>query len=416
MSQPDVIPLHPSDLISDFMQVTATDDTPVLYRRWSAISLIAGALERRVWARVGGQLGKPRLTYPNMFVFLVGAPGVGKYIVEGVQELWREVKDGKAPIFHVSPSNMSKASMIDELAKSIRTHMPRSGPPIEYCSLLVAAEEFGAFLPSYDSSFITVLNKIWNCPPSYSETRRHGPAQEVIIEKPVMNILGGVQPAWLATTFPEEAWGLGLASRIIMVYGTTGEPADPFNEGADMQDERDDLIKGLAKLGILYGELAWDVNAAMTIVKWLKEGAPPAPTHSKLTSYCARRGLHLIKLAMISSVSRTRKVGVIEPIDVTRAMTWLLEVEKLMPDVFRAMIGKSDHQIIEELYNHTVSLYAMSGQKPIDEHRLINFLMMRVPSDKVAKILEVAEKSNMIERIGGTSTFRPKSRSEFGVE
>jgi P2-related tail formation protein len=106
-------------------------------------------------------------------------------------------------------------------------------------------------------------------------------------------------------------------------------------------------------------------------------------------------------------------VRYIELADVERAIGWLIEAERLMPDAFRAMIGKSDHQIIEELYMHLVNLYAMAKNNPVHVSKLFAFAMQRAPTDKVSKIIEVAERSNMIERIAGTDLYKPKARTEF---
>lgn len=413
MVEANVLPFAAHDLITDFMHMTSTDDTPELYRKWSAISLVAGALERRVWAQTGYRAGKPRYTYPNLFVFLVGAPGVGKYIIESVQELWIDAKASDGPAFHVAPSNLTKASLVDALLKAERTTL-KASPVFQYHSLLVAAEEFGVFLPTHDTNFISVLNKIYNCPDRYSETRRHGPAQEVFIENPVLNIIAGVQPSWLATVFPEEAWGMGLTSRIMMVYGAAGAPQNPFTEGREQAVERLRLVHHLTELSYLYGEIKWTAEAVDKIVYWwVNEGGSPRPAHSKLEHYCNRRILHAQKLAMISSVSRTLKVSKIEAYDVERAIIWLIEAEKLMPDVFRAMVGRSDHQIIEELYNHLVTLYAMSKNSPIHGSKLVAFLIQRVPSDKIRSIMDTSEQSGLMERVGGTDTYRPKSKAEF---
>lgn len=396
--------------------MTAKDDTPELFRKWAGISLVSGALERRVWTLVGNRGGQPRRTYPNIYTFLVGAPGVGKFIVEDVQDIWMEARDpldNKRAAFHVAPSNMTKASMMDRLSKSMQSFLPPTGAVYEYHSLLVAAEEFGVFLPTYDLDFIGVLNKVYNTPNIYTEERRYGPARELEIARPIMTILGGVQPTWMATVFPEEAWGMGLTSRIIMVYAGGGEPRDPFAEGKDMRVERTLLVEKLGKLSILYGELKWDSSASDKLTKWHMAGGPPTPSHSKLEHYCRRRTLHTIKLSIVSSISRTHRVGTIEALDVDRAINWLVEAEALMPDAFRSMVGRSDHQVVEELYNHLVALYSMSKQSPINESRLYAFLIQRVPSDKVSKILEVAERSNMVARIAGTETFIPRPRTEF---
>jgi hypothetical protein len=395
--------------------MTEADDTPYLFRKWSAISLVAGALERRVWTIVGHRGGEKRQTFPNLYVFLVGSPGVGKYIINTIQDLWRDITEpgttNKA--LHVADSNMTKASMVDSLAESIRSFMPPKGPPYEYHSLLVAAEEFGVFLPSYDTNFIAVLNDIYNASSVYSERRRHGPAKEVNIQNPLLNILGGVQPVWMNSVFPKEAWGMGLFSRVIMIYAAGGEPIDPFAEGSYRPIERKLLTQVLAKLSIMHGELKWSPEAQKMLTEWHMKGGPQAPTHSRLEHYCRRRTLHAIKLAMVSSVSRANKVDIIETTDVARAIDWLIEAEKVMPDIFRSMIGQSDHEVIEELYNHMVNLYAMSKGKPIHEHQMISFLIRRVPSEKISAIISAAERANMITRIGGTDTYRPEDRREF---
>ena len=397
------------------MEMTSTDDTPDLFRKWAAISMVAGALERRVWVEVGHRAGKPKVTFPNMYIFLVGAPGVGKFIVENIQELWSEVREPHTdnPAFQVAESNLTKASLMDRLANSQRSFLPPSGPPYEYNSLLVAAEEFGVFLPQYDLDFISVLNKVYNNPDTYSEMRRYGPAREIKIQYPMLNILAGVQPTWMASVFPEEAWGMGLTSRIIMAYGTSGEPRDPFTEGDSRPLQRVALIRSLSRLSSLYGRLPWRDEAAIMLRDWHIGGGKPCPTHSKLEHYCRRRTLHVIKLAIVSSISRTNSIRAIEEIDIERAIQWLIEAEKFMPDAFRSMIGKSDHQIIEELYQFIVSLYTSSRRNPIHEQRLYSFLLQRVPNDKIQKIIETTERSGMIARVVGTETYIPKPRTEF---
>jgi hypothetical protein len=400
------------------MQLTAGDDTPDLYRQWSAIALVAGAMERRVWTRVGNRGGQPRLAFPNLYTLLIGPPGVGKFIVEDIRDIWSSVNEPSSskPAFKVAPSNLTKASLIDRLAKSTQTRLPPEGPPVEYNSLLVAAEELGIFLPAYDLEFIGVLNGVYNNPTVYSEERRHGPSREVSIPFPQLNILGGVQPGWLASVFPEEAWGMGLTSRMIMIYSSEGHKHDLFTEGKDHSISRARIISRLSTISQLYGELEWTKEARDRLVTWHMADGPPTPQHSKLEHYCRRRTLHAIKLSVTSSISRTCRVGAIELIDVNRAIEWLLEAELHIPDVFRAMVGRSDHQIIEELYYYLLSLYKSAGNSPIHESRLFSFLSQRAPSDKVQKLLEIAERSNVLVRMAGTDTYRPQPRHEFNVE
>lgn len=415
---PSLVANNPSDLISDFMALTETDNTPDLFRRWCAISMVAGGLERRVWTIASSRGGQPQYTFPNLYTMLVAPPGVGKYIIEDIRELWSSAMEPgtSKSAFCVAPNNMTKASMIDRLAKSTRTRLLASGPPVEYNSLLIAAEEFGIFLPSYDQEFIGVLNGLYNNPPLYSEERRHGPVREVSISFPQLNILGGAQPGWLASIFPDLAWQMGLASRIIMVFAAEGPKADLFVQSTDNSSSRQQIIKRLGTLSQLYGEVEWAPEAITKISAWHKADGPPAPQHSRLADYNRRRTLHVIKLSLISAVSRPGRLAKIELIDVERAIEWLLEVEKYLPDIFRAMKGKSDAQVIEELYNYILGIYKQTGEKPVNQSKLYLFLSQSVPSEKIKGLLEIAERSNVIVRVAGTENYRPSPRHEFKVE
>ena len=402
-----------SDWITDFMTLTEGVNTPELFRLWSGISCVAGALERRVWAKVGVYH-----TFPNLYVLLVAAPAVGKFVINTVRELWYSAKHPltSGPAFCTAPDSITKAALIDRLAKCKQTFLPPNGSPLTYHSLLIAAEEFGVLMPGWDNEFIATLNSIYNNPTvPYAEERRHGPAREVSIENPCLNILGGAQPVWIGMTLPEEAWGMGLMTRIIMVYQSEGVYHPVFYEPETPEGLKASLAKRLGKLATLYGQFGWAADAAAYMQEMDEKGYPPTPTHSKLSHYVRRRRLHIIKLALVSACSRQSKM-VIELVDVKRAIRWILQAEALMPDIFRDMIGRSDSQVIEELHYFITSLWAKSKGQAVHESSLINFLSARVPSEKVLKLIEVAERSNVIERMAGTSTYKPRPKHDHGVE
>ena len=404
--------LEGRDFISDFLSMTDSVISPEIHRKWSGISCLAGALERRVWARVGS-----RLTYPNLYVMLVAPPGSGKYIIETVGELWHGVLEPgtKTKALRVAPRSMTKASLVDTLAKCKQLKLLPSGPPLEYHSMLIAAEEMSVLMPAYDLEYIGVLNEIYNNPTvPHTESRRTGAVREIEISFPQLNILAGVQPGWLGSVFPEEAWSTGLTSRMIMVYADAPPLKDIFDAGEDETELQEELLLRLGKVSQLYGEMAWDPDAEAKLRIWHLTGGPPAPTHSKLVYYKNRRTLNVIKLSLVSAVSRENPT--IGLLDVTRAISWLCEAENLMPDIFRAMVGKSDHQVIEELHYFLVGLWRTNGGKPIHESHLFGFLRQRVPSEKISKIIEVAERSSVVSRYAGTDTYKPMPRSDFGVE
>ena len=108
------------DLITDWFSYTSAtqdDRSPEIYRKWSGISLVAGAMERKVWVKTG-----MNRTYCNLYVLLVGPSGTGKFIVETVRTFWNDTKDPftQAKAFHVASDSLTKASLIDALGRARR--------------------------------------------------------------------------------------------------------------------------------------------------------------------------------------------------------------------------------------------------------------------------------------------------------
>jgi hypothetical protein len=142
--------------------------------------------------------------------------------------------------------------------------------------------------------------------------------------------------------------------------------------------------------------------------------------HSKLQNYNGRRILQYLKLLMIAAVSRsvlTELELVIRVDDIERARHWLLEAESFMPDIFREMKSKSDFQLIQELHFAMWTVYSARKKAPIHAEFIHAFLAERVPSEKIAKIIETAINTGMIQRLAGTTDqFSPKALVSYGVE
>ena len=387
------------DLISEmfsYFSSSADARSPVLFRRWAAISAVAASLERRVWVTTG--MWK---TYCNLFILFVAAPGTGKLVISSARRFMRAAKEPgtKSPAFKVAPTNMTKASLIDELAKSKQTRLTPSGTTTTYHSLYIAPEEFGAFLSTYDTAYIGLLNTIYNNEDVYDETRRYG-TKEVSLENPQINLISGVQPAFMSHFFPEEVWASGLARRIIMIFSAEKKINDPFKIFDLPEDLYERIERKLGRLSQLHGSLTWADDAQSYFRSWVLAGAKPEPEHSKLTGYNNTRVEFLIKLSGISAISRTCKLSAvsrIELLDIHRAIAWLLEAERFMPDVFKAMTGKNDMQIVEELWRFVVLEFEKGGRKGVGQEEVIRFLLDKAPQEKIAPVIKLALDAKMIE-------------------
>jgi len=270
-------------------------------------------------------------------------------------------------------------------------------------------------VPSHDLEFLNTLNHIFDGPRKYRENRRSR-SKQVDIEYPMLNILGGTQPAYLSSLLPEEAWGMGFTSRLIMVYSAESVPVELFDLKEHDTKLAEKLQLDLDAMGSLFGRVEWDPEVKAQTSAWAAAGLPPIPTHSRLQNYNARRLLHFLKLCTISSVSRSSDLLIKEE-DFLRAQQWLLEVEDKMPDIFREMNGKSDKQVIDDLHSYLWRLY-VRDKKPIHISRIVKFLQDKIPAEKVMRVLDLCQRSHTIERVAGTEDmFLPSVRDQLpGVE
>ena len=409
------------DWITEFLSYTDGVPSPEIFRLWSAITAVSGALERRVYANTG----RGRI-YPNLFTLLVGPPAAGKsQAISPVAALWMQAIQLLPPTeqFHIAPDNVTKAALVDALSRARGQRLFKAnditpGGLMEWHSMFIASPEFGVLIPRHDLEFLSVLNHIYDNPPYYREERRTLEGKNPDIFNPQLTILAGTQPDYLNSILPPEAWGMGFTSRIIMVYASTPPKIDLFAEETPGREKTaQGLARRLAGLSSLTGHFSWTAESKGALAEWYSSGMAPAPEHVSLTHYLGRRILHMVKLCMISAASRGESMEITGE-DFSRAKGWLLEVEALMPDVFRAMLSRNDANIIQELHYHLWRLWATvtpDKRSPVPEAAVYEYLNKRVPSEKIAKILEVAERSGVIVRSAGGG-FIPRPKSEHSGE
>jgi hypothetical protein len=394
------------DWIERYLDYTSKLPTPRIFRLWAGISAVAGALERRVSIRtVAGD------TFPNLFIFLVAPPAVGKsQAMTPARDLWRGTKR-----LFVAPNSVTKASMLDNLVSSSRKIIINGGAGLyEYNCLNIASSELGVLLPAHDTDFMSTMIDIYDNPPIFEETRRH--STSVSIPNPQMNLIAGAQPGFLSGLLPEEAWSMGFMSRVIMVYAGSGPEVDLFDMPEEDKEGWKELLAPMTKMADskLMGRCSWEDEAIAEVRRWLSAKLEPVPEHSKLQYYCGRRKLLFLKLIIVSTVSRSMGTH-ITLFDVNRARDWLLDVELRMPDVFKEMTNKSDSSVLQELHYFAWKLW-IKEKKPVHESRLLNFLQDKAPSDRCFRILEMADRMQMIVRQAGSGTYVPRPKHEHNAE
>lgn len=363
--------------INRFIEYTESLESAIIWRRWSAIAMIAAALEQKVWVNLGTPL------YPNLYTFLIGEPGLGKS--RAIMAASALARDALPEMFFGSTS-MTRASLSDHMneAKRFIANIPFA--PIEYHSLVIVADEFSVVMDQYDTALVAALVEFYDCNP-YSEGRRVANIR-IKVQRPQLNMLTGSTPSNLLNTLRDHVWDQGLMSRVIMVYSADRPLVDVFE--AKPLEKPKELIHDLKLINLVMGEFTYTAGFREVMNKWKSLGLIPIPTHPKLKHYCTRRWAHLLKLCMISNVDRDGKM-VLDVEDYNRAMTWLVEAENHMGMIFQVGTSSSDSRVMDE-----VRYFVGQHNGGVSEHLVINFARTKLQSYAIKPVLEQMQASRQI--------------------
>jgi len=387
--------------LEKFSRYTAPSGSPEIFRKWTGIMIIAGALERRAWVYTRGSN-----LYPNLYVFLVAPPGVGKSMLTSVaQEMFMAHED-----LHVAPTNVSKASLIDALFQAERI-VDLGADNLErhqYNSLMVIANELGALIPAYESEFINTLTDIYDNKP-YSETKRTKNL-EITISNPQLNILAATTPSWLTDLLPKGAWDQGFLSRTILIYAGKTKPVSLFEETKLDPKLIKELKHTFEVITRLYGKFAFTPEAASYIDDWQLSGCKPAPSHPKLMHYNTRRTAHLLKLSIIACVSRQQKELLIRLEDIQIALSWMVEAEEYMLDIFKEMDSGGTQEVLKEIWYDLYNIF-LRKQKPLVEAQVIQIIQAKAPVQQVPQYFDLLVRAGVLRE--GVSMEGSKSIKVF---
>jgi len=353
-------------------------------------------MERKVWLRSQGEN-----IYPNVYVFLVGPPGTGK--TRALMACWRlwNTLEG----YHVAEISLTKAALIDRLSEA--TRQIYTGGIEDYNSLLIAAPELGALLPSYDSDFMNTLTHLYDGH-LYTERRRSAKQDFQPILNPNVNLVACTTPGFLTSAMPASAWNEGFLSRVCIAYSGEVEikefdlaESNPHHGNARL---RDALIHDLRKISERSGKISWTERAIATaedynrrefdIVTESGVSILPKPTHPRLMHYNTRRPVHFLKLCMICAIDRGTEH--IDLPDVLSAIDLMIEVEKAMPDVFTAMSSGGDAQVITDCIYWVMTENIRAKDEGVPMHLVHEWLLSRAPATHVQRIFELMVKAKMI--------------------
>ena len=374
--------------VEAFCDQSSALHSPLIWRKWVALSVLAATLEQKVWMVSGNHT-----LYPNLYLFLIGHPGTGKT---------RTINEGRAYLSrlhepHFSPNDATWASILDCLGKNSRLYLIPPDGDLRYNSLYLCVDELGTLMSKFDTQVTKGLSAFYD-PTPYHHTRRTGQI-EIKLESPQINMIIGTTPQDLLNFLPESAWGQGFMSRSIMIFSDERIIGDDFAAQTHMYT--DDLDHDLAIINDTFGAFNLSTEWISLVNAWRQEGEHPVPDHPRLTHYNTRRRVNLYKLSMLSCIDRGQDM-VINALDLKRAFDWLTEAEGLMPDVFKAGAVNSDSQAMEDIRHFVLAHDVGWG---VSEQKISRFARDLLPMATLERVIATMVRTGDLHYVGiDTST------------
>ena len=325
-----------NETIKKYLGYVSDTEPPLLHHIWALVGTMSANLGRRCYFNLGC------LTiYPNQYVLLVGDPGVRKSTAMGYAKKFiknntriRIAPDDtggqrqgliSAMLGEGAGDDMIDSLLgediegldVDELSVAVRPHSDD-----RHC-MFVYASEFASFLGQSSYELIVFLTKTWDGE-DHNYTLKNS---KCVLEKPLINLLGGTTPVAISSALPMEVVGQGFLSRVILVH------ADSCKKVARPKPLDENVYNEIRKIfdyvsENFQGQFSETKDASQLLDSLYDEEIDI--TDTRFVYYKTRRHTHLIKLAMAIAALRGAQTIIKE--DVEDAHTILSLTERTMPN------------------------------------------------------------------------------------
>ena len=357
--------------IQSYLQYSSSSEAPEKFHFWTAISVLAGAVRRRLWVDM-----KYFQWTANMYIIFVAPPGIiaksttasiGSRLLQQIEEV------------NFGPDAVTWQALTLALSTSREEATdPATGEILAMSPISIYSSEFGTFLDPTNREMVDVLVSLWDGQMgTWKKVTKMSGSEEIV--NPWINLLACTTPAWIAGNFPQYLIGGGFTSRCVFVYGDkkrrlVAYPDDHIHSATHIKLEAA-LVKDLRHISTLIGQMTFSDEARawgrLWYEKHYKEGMVSSLSEREWGGYWARKQTHIHKLAILLSVAHSDSL-IISLEDLLLAEKIVTQNEADLPKVF-TLIGRSREGEFNDVVYDAVHSYKM-----VDKPLLTRLLFSRL--------------------------------------
>lgn len=324
--------------IESYMEFMQNTEPAAVFDKWTAHSMVAAALRKKVKLPYG------RINYyPNLYILFVAEPGIARKtqaISFGVKLL------SDIPDIVMSADQITKEALLQDLEASKQEEPMANGEIFVHCSMSIISREFESFIgQKHDNTkMIVFLTDMFDCSemPIKYRTKNSGTN---VVPSVFVNLLAATTPESLASCLPATAVGGGLTSRFLFVWADDKKCKSPKPSMTPQElILREKLINDLFKISRIAGDYVMTEEADVRWYDWYMNYDERCKSRicldKSFAGWYARKPTLILKMA-INRAASEHDALVIEWNHVLKAISDIESLEHDMGYVFRA-IGKSD--------------------------------------------------------------------------
>lgn len=326
------------NFLEAYMAYAADNFAPPQFHMWSCLSIIAGALERRVWLPWSDTFA----FYPNIYVILVSMPGDGKSVALNKAVNLLQDMNRKTPTLNIMPNQVTEAKFIELMGQGRSFTMPDGSITFQNAGYYFASEASNS-LKNVFGDFIACLTDFYDCPPTWERaTKKDG--KKISLKNVSMNLLAGSTFDYLGKLVNDENIMGGFASRLIYIVSKNKEvKAQRFQLGgmdleeADMRRKyRTALIEDLTQISKLMGPMRATKEFGDAWEAWHPsyERGRRALASEKAQSLQARTNTNILKTAMLLCAAESNDME-LRLNHWERAHELIMAIQEETPAIFR---------------------------------------------------------------------------------
>lgn len=358
-------------------------ENPIEYNLWSGISAISASLKRRVY------IWRNFVQYfPNMYIVLVGPPGIGKGAsIHPVTDIVNE-----ASTVNYLSDKITAERIIQKLADGFTKAQPSVSTNgglttvsiIQDHTATLLSKELPVFLSSSEWLH-ALLCQLWDEHSFEYETKNKGSYK---VTEMCVGMLAACVPEFIRSLSRDAMAPItgGFTARTIFVYATEKARLIPGGWGRPVQNItqlKKDLINDLQHIASLDGEMVLD-QAALQLwdAKYKEHNAKGDFDSDVSANFKSRLSSHIIKTAITISVSESDSLIVTRD-QLARAIQLIEQVRDKVDIVFRS-IGESPLAVSQDRVLDYVQRQGVASRESI-----LRYNYRHMTNDQLTQILLV---------------------------